>query len=128
MLTRQNKIGLVLALLLGLADIAILAALGGDDSSATPPMWMVVISVALGLATVVLVVLAWRAPTWPLMIAIIALRALSGLSDLLGLGDNAAVMTISLVLLVLSVLCIALLRNWIKRDQVAGQEHAHAVR
>ena len=127
MLTRQNKIGLVLAFLLGLADIAILAALG-DDSSVRPPLWIVVISVALGLATIVLVVLAWRAPTWPLMIGIIALRALSGLSDLLGLGADATVMTISLVLLVLSVLCIALLRNWIKRDQVAGQEHAHAVR
>jgi hypothetical protein len=126
MLTRQNKIGLVLAFLLGLSDIAILAALG-DDSSVRPPMWIVVISVVLGLATVVLVVLAWRAPTWPLMIGIIGLRAISGLGNLLALGENAAVVTISLIMLALSVVCIALLRNWIKREQVPGHEQRHAV-
>ena len=65
MLTRQNKIGLVLAFLLGLSDIAILGALGGDDDSAKPPVAIVVTSVVLGLATLALVVLAWRAPTWP---------------------------------------------------------------
>jgi phosphatidylglycerophosphate synthase len=124
MLTRENKIGLVLAFLLGLSDLAILGALaeGGDQ----PPVWVVVISVVIGLATVVLVVLAWRAPTWPVMVAIIAMRALSGLGDLMGIGQNPAVTTISLVLLLFSVLCIALLRNWIRRPAESGHRRTRA--
>jgi ABC-type thiamin/hydroxymethylpyrimidine transport system permease subunit len=118
MLTRQNKIGLVLAFVLGLSDIAILGSLS-DDSGDTPPPAIVGISVALGLATIVLVVLAWRRPTWPLMIAIIALRALSALGDLMGLGEDATVVIISLVFLVISLVCIALLRNWLRRPATA---------
>jgi hypothetical protein len=128
MLTRQNKIGLVLAFLLGLSDIAFVGALTGDDSSTKPPVWLVVISVLVGVATLVLVVLAWRTPTWPVLIALITLRALSGLGDLGGLGQDATVVTVSLVFLVLTVVCIALLRNWIRRPEVAGQDQAPAAR
>jgi hypothetical protein len=128
MLTRQNKIGLVLAVLLGLTDVAILGALLGDDSSAKPPVGIVVVSVVIGLATLVLVAIAWRNPTWPVMIAIIALRAISGLGDLLAFGESAAVVTFSLILLALSVLCIVLLRNWISRPgpQGTGREQTRA--
>jgi hypothetical protein len=124
MLTRENKIGLVLAFLLGLSDIAILGALAGDG--AKPPVWIVVISVVVGLATVVLVPMAWRNPTWPLMISIIVLRAISGLGDLTAFGESAAVVTVSLVFLAFTVLCIALLHNWIWRPAVTGRGQTHA--
>jgi hypothetical protein len=52
--TRENKIGLVLAFLLGLSDIAFLATLSGDSGD-KPPVWIVVVSVVVGLATLVLV-------------------------------------------------------------------------
>jgi hypothetical protein len=125
MLTRENKIGLVLAFLLGLSDIAILIALTGP-ADGRPPAWIVVLSVVLGLATVVLVVLAWRRPTWPVMIAIIAMRAVSGLANLTALAEDALILTISLGLLAFSVLCIALLRNWIRRPAETGHEQRRA--
>ena len=115
MLTQQNKIGLVLALLLGLSDIAILGALAGDDSSQKPPMAIVITSVVLGVATVVLVAMAWRNPTWPLMVAVIVLRGLSALGDLAGLPEGGGVLVISLVLLVFSLVCLWLLRTWVRR-------------
>jgi hypothetical protein len=113
MLTGQNKIGLVLAFLLGLSDIAILGALAGDSDK--PPIVIVVTSVALGLATLILVVMAWRQPTWPLMIAVIVLRALSGLGDLAGMGQSAGVVIISLILLGITVIDLLLLRNWVRK-------------
>jgi hypothetical protein len=36
------------------------------------------------------------------------------------------IVTISLVLLAFSVVCIALLRNWIRRPMDTGHEHRHA--
>jgi hypothetical protein len=125
MLTRENKIGLVLAFLLGLSDIAFLATLSGDSGD-KPPVWLVVVSVVVGLATLVLVVLAWRAPTWPVMIAIIATRVLSALGDLPGLAQNAAIVTVSLIHLAVSVLCIALLRNWIRRPAESDHRRTQA--
>ena len=118
MLTRQHKIGLALAFLLGLTDVAILAA-AGDDSSDRPPTAIIATGVVIGLATLVLVALAWRRPTRPLIIAIVALRAVSALGDLAALGESAAVVTVSMVLLVLSVACIVLLRDRLRRPAPA---------
>ena len=112
----QTKIGLALAALLGLSDIAILGALGDDDK---PPIAIVVISVVLGIATLVLVAMSWRTQKWPLMIALIILRALSGLGDLAAFGEDTAVVTISIIFLVLTVIDIYLLRKWIKKPAVA---------
>jgi hypothetical protein len=125
MLTRENKIGLVLAFLLGLSDIAFLATLSGDSSD-KPPVWIVVVSVVVGLATLVLVVLAWRAPTWPVMITIIGLRVLSALGDIPGFFQDAAIVTVSLIHLAFTVLCIALLRNWIRRPLETGRTDTRA--
>jgi hypothetical protein len=129
MLTRENKIGLVIALLLGLSDIAILAALTGNDTSAKPPVWIVVLSVVVGVATVVLVAMAWRAPTRPVMLAIIALRVVSGLGDLVGFTEGGGGLVISAVLLLVTIVCIALLWNWVRREQTqhAGHHRAGAV-
>ena len=129
MLTRENKIGLVLALLLGLADIAIIFALSGNDTSEKPPVAIVVLSVLVGVATVIAVAMAWRAPTRPLMLTIIALRAVSGLGDIAGFGQGGAALVISIVLLVITIVCIALLWNWVRREhpQGAGQHGAGVV-
>jgi hypothetical protein len=115
MLTRENKIGLVLAFLLALSDVAFLGALSEDDSSDRPPVWVVAVSVVVGVVSIVLVVLAWRSPAWPLMIAIIGLRVLSGLGDFPGFTQDATVVTLSAIHLAVTVVCIALLRNWIRR-------------
>jgi hypothetical protein len=123
--TRENKIGLVLAFLLGLSDVAFLATLSGDSGD-KPPVSIVVVSVVVGLATLVLVALAWRAPTWPVMITIIGLRVLSALGDLPGFFENAAIVVVSLVHVAISVLCIALLRNWIRRPLETGRPQPRA--
>lgn len=60
-------------------SLAILAALAEDDASLRPPVGIVALSVVLGVATVVLVAMAWRKPTRPLLLAIIVLRVVSGL-------------------------------------------------
>jgi|1186.fasta_scaffold618562_2 hypothetical protein len=125
MLTRNEKTGLVLAALLGLADIALLAALGGD-SAEKPPVWIVALSVLVGLATLVLVAMAWRRPTWPIMVTIIGLRALSALGDLPGLTQDAVIATISAVHLAVSVICLVLLRRWFRRPTEAGRERTQA--
>jgi hypothetical protein len=108
--TRSHHIaiGLVLAFLLGPADIAFLATPSGDSGD-KPPVCFLVVSVLVGLATLVLVVLAWRAPTWPMMITIIGLWVLSALGDIPGLFQDAAVVTVSLIHLAISAACIALL-------------------
>jgi len=129
MLTRENKIGLVLAFLLGLMDIAFLATLSANSAD-RPPVAIVVLSVVLGLVTLALVVAAWRRPTWPVMITIVVLRVLSALGDIPGLFQSAGIVITSVVHLVISLVCIGLLRNWIRRpagtaprETTAGASH-----
>ncbi len=114
MLTRENKIGLVLAFLLGLADIAFLGAVTGDSAD-KPPMAVVVLSVAIGVVSLALVVVAWRNPTRPVLIAIIVLRVLSALGDIPGFFQTAGIVITSIVHLIVSLVCIGLLWNWIRR-------------
>jgi len=118
MLTQQHKTGLVLAFLLGLADIAFLAALSADSED-RPPVAIVVLSVAIGVVTLVLVAAAWRSPSWPVMIAIIVLRVVSGLGDIPGMFQSAGIVVTSVVHLLVSIVCIALLRDWIRRPAPA---------
>jgi len=120
MLTRNHKIGLVLAFLLGLSDIAILGALLGDDNSSKPPIPLVVLSVAVGLITLVLVVMAWRKPVRPLMIAIIALRAISGLGCISSFGESANIVIINVIFLVLNIIDIYLLSSWIRKPSLVS--------
>jgi hypothetical protein len=113
MLNRSNKIGLVVAFVLGLSDIAILGALSDDDG---PPIAIVVISVALGVLTLGLITRVWRSgPTWAVMIAIIILRGISGLGDVAAIGEGPTVVIISGIFLAVTIADIFLLRDWIKR-------------
>jgi len=128
MLTRENKIGLVLAFLLALSDIAFLASLTGDSDD-KPPVAIVVLSVAVGLASLVLIVAAWRRPTWPVMITIIGLRVLSALGDIPGFFQTAGIVITSIVHFLITLACIGLLRNWIRRPaETAPRTRAGATR
>ena len=127
MLTRQDRMGLVVAFVLGLGDIAILAALAEDDPALRPPAGIVALSVVLGVVTLVLVAKAWRRPTRPLVLAVIALRAASGLGSIVGVTEGGSVMVISLVFVVANALCIVLLRSWTGRP-VHAEHRAHAAR
>jgi hypothetical protein len=125
MLTRENKIGLVLAFLLGVSDIAFLATLSGDSAD-KPPVAIVGLSVLVGIVTLVLVVMALRAPTWPVMITIIGLRVISGLGDIPGLFQTAGIVVTSAIHLVLTLICIGLLRNWFRRPAESSPRQAAA--
>jgi hypothetical protein len=126
-LTRQDRIGLVLAFLLGLGDVAILGALGEDDPSLRPPAWVVVLSVALGVATLVLVAMAWRHPSRQQVLGIVVLRAVSGLGSLAGVTEGGSVLVISLAFLVANALCVVLLRGWLARPVPAVEARTDAV-
>jgi hypothetical protein len=112
-----TKAGLILAFVLGLTDIAILAALGG--SGAKPPMPVVIVSVAIGAASVVLVGLAWRRPTRALIGGTIILRALSTASDFAAFNQDAAIVVMSIVFIIANVTCMYLLRAGLRKPDPA---------
>lgn len=60
-LTTRNRVGVVLAVLLGLADVAGLAALGATPATGEegPPDVVLVAGAVLGVVTVVAAVFAW---------------------------------------------------------------------
>lgn len=114
----QTKAGLVLAFLLGLTDIAILAAFTGHGDK--PPIAVVIVSVAVGVVTLGLVVPAWRGPTRALMLAIVGLRVLSAIGDIAAFGESIVVVAMSIIFLVLSVIDIYLLRRWLRKPSAVG--------
>jgi hypothetical protein len=60
-LSTRNKAGLVLAGLLGLADIVSLGAIGQPDSGeAGPPVPVLIASAILGVITLIVMVYTWR--------------------------------------------------------------------
>ncbi len=59
-LTKLNKAGLVIAFLLGLADLTAPFQPTPDDAEAGPPYAILLLDGVLGLITVIAVVIAWR--------------------------------------------------------------------
>jgi hypothetical protein len=112
-LSGKNKIGLVLAVILGLGDVASLGTLGqqlepGQDG---PPAGVTIFSALLGVVTLVAVVIAWRSGSR------VAVRVLAGariLSMILGLpaffvsGVPSGFVVISAIGVVLTLVCLAL--------------------
>lgn len=109
-----NKIGLVLAGILGVGDIASLGTLGQqlDPGQEGPPAGVVIFSAVLGLVTLVGVVIAWRTGSRA------AVRATAGtriLSMLLGLpaffvsGVPAGWVVITGIAVVLTLVAVALM-------------------
>ena len=115
MLSRQTKAGLALALLLGLTDIAILASLG-DSSGNQPPVSVVVVSVMIGVATLMAVVAAWRSRARNMILTVLGLRVVSGLGDIIGFfGTDGGVVVASAALLLVTFADLYLLRDYITR-------------
>jgi hypothetical protein len=80
-LTRVNKVGLVLAGLLGLSDIASVG-IPTDDGSDGPPLAILVVGALLGVITLVCLVPAFRRASRGAIRVIAGARIISGISAL----------------------------------------------
>lgn len=113
-LSLANKIGLVLAFILGLGDIASLGTLGqtlepGQDG---PPAGVTIFSAVLGLITVVAVVIAWRKGARGAVRAVAGTRILSlllGLPAFFVSGVPAGAVVLTAIGVVLTVVALALI-------------------
>jgi hypothetical protein len=132
-LSVTNKIGLGLAFVLGLADVASLATIGQEMSPGEqgPPAGVTIFSAVLGVITLVGVVIAWRSGSR------VAVRAVAGsriVSMILGLpaffadGVPAGWIVISAVAVVLTLVALALMlrRSPVIAGSAAGLERANA--
>lgn len=112
MLTTKFKAGLVLAILLGLSDVSIVFAAGSDDG---PPAVIVVISVVIGLITILAAVAYWRKPTWALLLTVFVTRVISALGDIPGFFQGVTFLVLTLILFVVSLVCLWLLWPSVRR-------------
>jgi O-antigen/teichoic acid export membrane protein len=108
----EIKVGLILAFLLALSDIAIVFALLGDGDH--PPLAIVIISVALGVVTLWAVPMTWRRPARAVTAPLIITRILSAIGDLAGLGEDVSVVVVSTIFFVVSLVCLYLLRSYFR--------------
>jgi hypothetical protein len=113
-LSLSNKIGLGLAAVLGLADIASLGAIGHDVSPGQegPPAGVTIFSAVLGLVTIVAVVIAWRTGSRPAVRIIAGARILSmilGLPAFFVSGIPAGLVVLTAVAAVLTIVAVALI-------------------
>jgi hypothetical protein len=81
MLTTKNKIGLGLAVLLGLSDLAGVLFPSPDDQPG-PPLAVLVVGAVLGVITLMAVVFAWRTGNRVATRVVAATRILSALGTL----------------------------------------------
>jgi hypothetical protein len=133
-LSVRNKFGLGLAALLGLADVASLGTLGQqmDPGEQGPPAGVTIFSAVLGVLTLVCVVIAWRSGSRAALRGVAGTRILSmilGLPAFFADGVPDALVAISAVAVVLTLICLALV---LSRPKVvaggngAGLERASA--
>ena len=113
-LTTRNKVGVVLAVLLGLGDIAGLAALDvtPEPGEAGPPDAVLVFGAVLGVVTIVAGVLAWRRRSRGGLRVAAATRLLSGVLALPAFfvdGVPAPLVVASAVGLIVTLLAVTLL-------------------
>lgn len=113
-LTTRNKVGVVLAVLLGLADIAGLAALGTtlEPGEEGPPDAVLVFGAVLGVVTIVAAVLAWRRRSRGGLRVAAATRLLSGVLALPAFFVEdvpAPLVVVTAVALVVTLLTVSLL-------------------
>jgi hypothetical protein len=119
----RNKIGLGLAAVLGLADVASLGTLGQqmDPGEQGPPAGVTIFSAVLGVLTLVCVVIAWRSGSRPALRGVAGTRILSmilGLPAFFADGVPAGWVAISAVAVVLTLVCLALVLS--RPKAVAG--------
>ncbi|WP_155976986.1 hypothetical protein [Nocardia sp. 348MFTsu5.1] len=123
-LNKKVKIGLLLAIFLGVLDIAGLALPGPDGE--TPPIAVMVIACILGIATIVFAVIALKNRNRNAVRGVVITRFLSALASIPAFfvsGIPGPVIVLTAVLIVLTVVAIALMMS--KPFLV---EHAEATR
>jgi hypothetical protein len=112
MLTTRNRIGLVIAALLGLGDVisvfAVPTPAEGEDG---PPMGILIFCGILGVITLVAVVIAWRTAGRTALRTIAGARVLSALTSVPAFfADIPAGLLISVAVgIVLTVICVVLI-------------------
>ena len=111
-MTTKIKAGLVLAIVLGLSDAASVLFAGSDDG---PPAVIIVLSVVIGLITIVAAVAYWRAPAWALLLTVFVTRVISALGDIPGFFQGVGFLVVTLLLFVVSLVCLWLLWPNVRR-------------
>ncbi|WP_433063882.1 hypothetical protein [Dactylosporangium sp. CS-033363] len=126
MLTVKNKIGLVLAAVFGLLDLAGPILMGGRPAASDevgPPMAVLVADAVLGLATLFAVVVTWRTANRTAARVVAATRILSALSAVPGLFATgvapAVVALVSGVVILTAVTVILVLSRSAPAEQPA---------
>jgi hypothetical protein len=110
-LTKLNKAGLVIAFLLGLADLTAPFQPTPDDGEAGPPYAILLLDGVLGLITVIAVVAAWRtARRGPVRIAAGA-RVISMITALPAFFVDvpAALQAVVGLFVILTIACVAMM-------------------
>jgi Na+/proline symporter len=115
-LNKKVRIGLVLALILGVLDIVGLAmpTPEGDGDAAGPPYAVLVFSAVMGLVTVVFAVMAWKKRNRNAIRAVVISRFFSALSAVPAFfvsGVPGAVVVLVAVFIVITVVTIALVMS-----------------
>ncbi|ORM36663.1 hypothetical protein [Williamsia sp. 1135] len=113
-LNKKVKIGLVLALIIGVLDIAGLAMPTPEGAAAGPPFAVLVFSGVMGVATIVLAVIALRKRNRNAVRGVVITRFLSALSAVPAFfvsGVPGSVVVLVAVFIVLTVVTIALVMS-----------------
>jgi hypothetical protein len=108
-LTLRNKIGLVLAGLLALSDVASIAA-PTPDGEEGPPFVVLVVGLLLGLATLAALVPAWRTGSRTALRVVAGTRIVSAILALPAFFVDIppALMALAAVAFALTVVCVVL--------------------
>jgi hypothetical protein len=115
-LNKKVKIGLVLALILGVLDVVSLAmpTPDGDDATAGPPFAVLVFSAVMGVVTVVFAVIAWRKHNRNAIRGVVISRFLSALTSIPAFfvsGVPGPVVVLVAVFIIVTVITIALVMS-----------------
>lgn len=112
-LSGKTKTGYVLAVILGLGDLANLATIGQDlaPGQEGPPAGVTIVTALLGLITIVATVIAWRARSRPAVRVLVGARVLSlilGLPAFFVSGVPALAVVATAVFVVVTLVCLML--------------------
>jgi hypothetical protein len=118
-LTTRNKVGLVLATLLGIADLASLLQ-PTPDGEVGPPFSILLVDGLLGVLTIVGVVIAWRSASRGAIRVVAGARILSAITALPAFFvDVPAALKVLVGVIVLVTLAVVVMIMTPARDRVA---------
>jgi hypothetical protein len=115
-LTTRTRVGLVLAVVLGLADV-VSAFFPTPDGEVGPPLAIVILGGVLGLATLAAVAVAWRSGRRGALRIVAGTRVLSAITALPAFFVDvpAALKLVVAVAVVLTVVCVVLVLSPARR-------------